>query len=130
MMLAPETDPPETHPYWYARVLGIFHADVLHTGANATTRSVQQIEFLWVRWFGMAQGHRYGSAAARLPKVGFVDQVDDLAFGFLDPALVLRGCHMIPAFAGGRTLSLLSVNPTAGRLPDDDADWDAFYVNM
>ncbi|KAH9840199.1 uncharacterized protein C8Q71DRAFT_702877 [Rhodofomes roseus] len=39
------------HPYWYARVLGIFHADVYQHGRNVRNRSVQRMEFLWVRWF-------------------------------------------------------------------------------
>jgi hypothetical protein len=45
------------HPFWYARVLGVFHARVLHTGSAAKNRSVQQMEFLWVQWLGMAHGH-------------------------------------------------------------------------
>ncbi|KAJ7241209.1 hypothetical protein B0H12DRAFT_1074570 [Mycena haematopus] len=54
--------------------------------------------------------------AARLPKIGFVSEEDPNAFGFLDPALVLRGCHLVPAFAGGRTSQLLkTVSSTAAR---------------
>jgi hypothetical protein len=34
MMLSRETDP-NAHPYWYARILGVFHADVLHTGPHS-----------------------------------------------------------------------------------------------
>ena len=36
-------------------------------------------------------------------QVGFVKDPDDYAFGFLDPALVTRGRHLILAFAEGRT---------------------------
>jgi len=35
-------------PFWYARVLGVFHIQVLHTGPAVTGQSVQHLEFLWV----------------------------------------------------------------------------------
>jgi len=129
MVLSPETGR-RAHPFWYARVLGVFHARILHTGPSATNRSIQHMEFLWVRWFGIDPDHRYGRRVARLPKIGFVPDSDPLAFGFLDPSLVLRGCHLIPAFNDGRTFDLLTASHTAARPPDEDGDWVAFYVNM
>jgi hypothetical protein len=42
--------------------------------------------------------------------VGFVDSDDPLAFGFLDPQYVIRGVHLLPAFAHGHTGSLLQQN--------------------
>jgi hypothetical protein len=129
MMLSPETGP-NAHPYWYARVLGMFHARVLHIGPAARNRSVQNIEFLWVRWFGIVTGHRYGFKAARLPKISFIDDGDPLAFGFLDPSLVLRGCHLIPGFFDGHTSELLKTPHTAARPPGESEDWSTFYVNM
>jgi len=110
---------PNAHPYWYARVLGVFHIRVLHTGPAATNRSVQHLEFLWVQWFGTVNGHRSGFKVARLPKIGFIEEEDDLAFGFLDPSLVLRGCHLIPAFVHGRTSGLLKTPHTAARPPGE-----------
>jgi hypothetical protein len=68
--------------------------------------------------------------AARLPKIGFIPDTDDLAFGFLDPSLVVRGCHLIPAFHDGYTAALLSAKLSAGRSPGEQHDWTAFYVNM
>ncbi|KAF7966317.1 hypothetical protein HWV62_39183, partial [Athelia sp. TMB] len=50
-------------------------------------------------------------------------------FGFLDPSLVIRGCHLIPAFHDGRTSELLSPNSSAGRPLGDTDDWRGFYVN-
>lgn len=129
MMASPETSS-GAHPFWYARVIGVFHARVLHTGPAAINRSVQHVEFLWVRWLGVVPGHRYGFKVARLPKVGFVPDTDPLAFGFLDPSLVIRGCHLIPAFADGRTPNLLNSINTAARPPGELDDWVAFYVNM
>lgn len=129
MVTSPETGP-NAHPFWYARVLGIFHIRVLHTGPAATNRSVQRMEFLWVRWFGAEPAHQYGFKVARLPKIGFVEETDLSAFGFLDPSLVLRGCHLVPAFADGRTSALLKTPHTAARPPEESDDWAAFYVNM
>jgi hypothetical protein len=82
MVLPPETGA-NAHPFWYARVLGVFHAHVFHVGPAAQNRSKQYMEFLWVRWFGTVPGYRYGLNVARLPKIGFVDGMDESAFGFL-----------------------------------------------
>jgi hypothetical protein len=71
-----------------------------------------------------------GFKAARLPKIGFVPDTDDASFGFLDPSLVIRGCHLIPAFNEGKTADLLRVSQTAGWWPGDVDDWKAFYVNL
>lgn len=128
MLMSPETGK-NVHPYWYARVLGVFHVRVVHTGPASKNTSIQHMEFLWVRWFGTIQGHRPGFKVACLPKVGFVAESEPAPFGFLDPSLVIRACHLIPAFADGRTSSLLTANPSAGRPVGDVDDWSAFYVN-
>lgn len=129
MVLSPESGE-GAHPFWYAKVLGVFHARVLHADPAASNKSVQTIEFLWVRWLGLVPGRRFGFKNARLPKVGFVPHTDPLAFGFLDPSLVLRGCHLIPAFADGKTSDLLPVMRSAARSSDEHQDWVAFYVMM
>lgn len=89
------------------------------------------MQFLWVRWLGSEPGYRSGSRVARLPKVGFVEVNDEDAFGFLDPDLVIRGSHLIPAFYSGRTCDLMPYNGlTAARPADENDDWVNFYVNM
>jgi hypothetical protein len=130
VMVHSREDDRHAHPYWYARVLGIFHVRVLHTGPAATNRSTQNMQFLWVRWFGIEPGHRSGLKVGRLPKIGFVPESDDQAFGFLDPSLVIRGCHLIPAFAYGRTAELLRAGATLARPVGEVDDWTAFYVNL
>jgi hypothetical protein len=57
MVTSPETGP-NAQPYWYARVIGIFHAMVssTHPELEVTARSRHQMDFLWVRWFGMEPG--------------------------------------------------------------------------
>jgi len=130
MVLSRETGP-QAHPYWYARVLGVFHARVVHSGPQAKNRSIQHMEFLWVRWFGIEPNYRWGFTAARLPMIGFIPDIDDAAFGFLDPSLIIRGCHLVPTFANGRTSQLLQTSaPTAGRPIDENDDWMNYYVMM
>ena len=128
MVVSPEKED-GAHPFWYARVLGVFHADILHVGPASRNRSVQRMEFLWIRWFGVEQSYQAGSQVAHLPKIGFVP--DDSAFGFLDPSLVLRGCHLVPCYADGRTSLLLpTVSMTAARHPGETDDWTNYYVVM
>ncbi|KAF9465232.1 hypothetical protein BDZ94DRAFT_1281476 [Collybia nuda] len=130
MVLSRETGP-KVHPFWYAHVLGVFHARVLHTGPQSQSHSIQHMEFLWVRWFGIEPGYAYGPSKARLPKVGFVPEDDPNAFGFLDPSLVLRGCHLVPAFTNGRTSDLLTTQaPSAAQPPNETDDWTNFFVIM
>ena len=50
------------------------------------------------------------------------------AFGLLDPAEVIRGIHMIPAFAHGHVDKL--GKSIACRPQDEDEDWRYFYIRM
>ena len=129
MVLAPDT---EDHPYWYARVIGVFHAIVSHPQLSEPTH----MDFIWVRWYGLDPDSRYkhGWKPRRLPRIGFIEDTDSIAnapaFGFLDPAMIIRGVHLIPAFKDGRTSDLLD-NSSLARLPEEgDYDWNFFYVNM
>ncbi|KAF9232549.1 hypothetical protein BU15DRAFT_90630 [Melanogaster broomeanus] len=116
-------DDVEAHPFWYARVLRVFQISVRHVGPDSKDPSPRTMEVLWVRWLGVEPDYQWGFKEARLPKVGFVPDTDEDAFGFLDPTLVVRGCQLIPAFAEGPGSSL-------GRLPEETDDWASFYVNI
>ena len=132
MVKSPETGP-DTQPYWYARVIGVFHALVLSTHTGVQERYLRRMDFLWVRWFGVKPGgYRYGIRYARLPKIGFVESTDQYAFSFLDPAQAIRGVHLIPAFSKGRTSELLPNAKSVARIlnPKEDDDWVNFLVNM
>lgn len=132
MVRSPESDT-GTSPFWYGRVIGIYHANIWTTHNDVPGGAeVRRMDVLWVRWFGTEPGHRSGSRMARLPMVGFVEAEDDYAFSFLDPADVVRGCHLIPAFSVGRTLQMLPVAKSAARVLDPAAvdDWVNYYVNM
>lgn len=133
MVASPETSP-GSHPFWYAAVIGIFHANVQHTGKESRDYRPQRMEFLWVRWLGVVPDHSFGRQQARLPKIGFIPDSDEFAFGFLDPSLVLRGCHLVPSFEDGRTTELLTIMPntkaTEARPSNECDDWANFYVGM
>lgn len=134
MTSSPETrSNPSAHAFWYAQVLGIFHADIQHAGIKSTNLAWQPMEFLWVRWLGVEPGASFGHRQAKLPKIGFVPEDDEMAFGFLDPSLVIRGCHLMPVFNSGQTTALLATeNSTAARAswPDQVGDWVNYYVGM
>ena len=82
------------------RVLGIFHANIIYTGPGSKNFLSHRIEFLWVRWFEIIQ-ECLGWEQRALDTVKFLPMADEDAFGFVDPANVLRACHMIPSFADG-----------------------------
>ncbi|KAB5588997.1 Patatin-like phospholipase domain-containing protein 7 [Ceratobasidium theobromae] len=92
-----DTDP--DHPFWYAKVLGIYHIDIM---AHRPLDHYYTPEYV--------------------PESSYRD-----AYGFLDPAVVIRACHLIPAFHFGRSNRS---GPTS--LASDDAtegDWSSYYVN-
>lgn len=119
----------EYSPFWYARVIGVFHAMV--TWGYST--KAKRVNFVWVRWFGRDADWRFGDDTARLEKIGFVTEEDDTpAFGFIDPQSIVRAVHLIPDFNEGRVDNGL-VSPTLARVNkhdcDYDDDWAYFYVN-
>ena len=122
------------HPFWYVAVLGMFHADIQHTGNESRDFRFKQMEFLWVQWLGVVPGCLFGRKHAKLPKIGFIPDSDEFAFGFLDPSLVIRGCHLVLSFTDGKTQGLLTTEgPSLGRVGTNSAeegDWANYYVGM
>ena len=113
------------HPFWYARVLGIYHANVFF-GPNFDTQP-ERMEFFFVRWFGRDPDWQGGPGTRRLDRIGWVPESDPSgAFGFLDPARVIRACHLIPAFVYGKTTGLLSASLAR---ESSAGDWVNYYVS-
>ncbi|KAJ6549892.1 hypothetical protein B0H19DRAFT_857319, partial [Mycena capillaripes] len=129
MVLAHEDEDDTTaHPYWYGRIISIFHASVRHVGPRSKSRSkIHRMAFLWVRWFGRDLTCPGGWLFKRPHGIGFVDasQPDSGAFGFLDPAEIIRAAHLVPAFHYERTSALLG--PSVARIFDGDNDEDYVY---
>jgi len=96
------------------------------------------IDFLHIRWYALHEykGNGPGWRKRRLYQLGFVPHVvdDELgmsrAFGFLDPARIIRGAHLIPGYAYGSTKSLLPPSIISRRDDEDDEDWNVYLVNL
>jgi hypothetical protein len=111
--------------FWYARVMGILHVNVLD---KAHLRDFKRLDILWVRWFGQDGASPGGWKARRLERVGFVPDSDvPGAFGFIDPSDVIRGCHLIPAFEHDRRLEEPILQDSFCR--EGEGDWNFYYVN-
>jgi hypothetical protein len=50
------------------------------------------------------------------------------AFSFLDPSHVIRGVHLIPRFAGGRTSQYLGPS-IIRKQSEGEEDWVNYFVN-
>jgi hypothetical protein len=125
MMLASDYDENDGHRFLYARVLGIYHANVIYTGPGMLDYSSRRLDFLWVRWYQCSTARSPRWEDCKLDMVRFLPMADDHAFGFLDPKDVLRGCHMLPAFAYDK---LHRDGISMSKCVKDGNDWSEYYV--
>ncbi|KAJ7054561.1 hypothetical protein C8F01DRAFT_995281 [Mycena amicta] len=135
MVLNPSDDK-HIRPYWFCRITGIIHLRVLHTGPHAKSRAIQTFDVLTVRYFGHDDRQKkFGLHVNRNPRIGFLPADDPDAFGFVDPAAVLRACYIVPAFHYGYHDNGLgrSVGRPRQEVDDErqpDMDWAYYYVVM
>lgn len=132
MVLSHENE--RSHPYWYARIIHIFHVMVQHRdGPGSLFSAPVRMDVLFVRWFRRDVNYPSGWSAKQLHRLQFFDQESSSdAFGFLDPDCVVRGVHLIPAFHHGYTQELLP-GPSCIRCVKDDLpehDRTYYYINM
>ncbi|KAI0054779.1 hypothetical protein BV25DRAFT_1816540 [Artomyces pyxidatus] len=113
------------HHFWFARVLGIYHANVIYTGPGTLDYSARRTYFLFVRWFQLT-GDPLDWEECELDRIRFPPVASEDAFGFLNPDEILRSCHIIPAFWEGRARPDGS---TISKFADDSTDWRSYYVN-
>lgn len=128
MVAAPGSSP--SHRFWYARVIGIYHA-IVRERDDQGPEEWRRVDFLWVRWFVLdeSRGASGGFDKNRLDRIHFVSPNGrSPQFGFVHPSRVIRACHIIPAFHHGRTTEYLGA---AGSFVQgaDLADWKYYYVN-
>jgi len=126
MVLADNEDDSD-HPFLYARVIGIFHANVIYTGSPVVDYRPCRLEFLWVRWYELdPRAPASGWARSTLDRLRFPPMANEHSFGFLDPADVIRAGYIVPAFATGRRYADgKGLSPCAR----DSSDWHSYYVN-
>jgi hypothetical protein len=113
------------HPYWYARVLKIFHVFVSDVSRNID--KVERMDILWVRWFGLAGDWAGGWEKKRLLRVGYVPGTED-GFGFVDPSEVIRGCFLLPVREFVRSRDLL--DPPSSLASDHSIEGDYPYYDV
>ena len=113
------------HPFLYARVIGVYHANVIYIGPDWHHCGAHRLDFLWVRWFEVVASTPGDSLHSALEAVHFPPMAGTESFGFVDPKDVLRGCHMLPAFAKGlRHPSGAGIS----RCAKDNQDYNLYYV--
>jgi hypothetical protein len=118
-------------PFWLARVNLIFHVNVcarLPCGKYTSKR----LDVLFINYYHFYK--RDDWTPRRLPSFTFGSicgpsgrSVPDSAF--LDPARVIRGAHVVPAFEAGHAASE-SVYPTSILPRLDGQAWESFYLNL
>ena len=132
MMVMPDWDDstgasPSGHPFHYARVLGIFHADIISILPDGEA-SVQKLEFLWVHWYQRDVAYKAGFQHRCLHHLELASVDSPSACGFLNPDNVIWGIHLIPGFAHG----LRTVPAHGSTTPTFDSpglDWRYYYMN-
>jgi hypothetical protein len=111
--------------YIYGRVLGVYHVNVIITGHGMVDYTPIRVEFLWIRWYN-ALDQCSDWSTSTLDRVNFPPLADEHSFDFIDPADVLRSCHIIPRFNSGKKHEDgLGLSACAG----DKNDWREYYVN-
>ncbi len=129
----PETlsDPCDSinHPFLYGRVIGIYHANVVYVGPCMKDYNPMRFDFLHLRWFQLEELHNgrpSGYGSSHLDSLSFPPIAHKDSFGFLDPKLVLRSCHLIPGFSRGKAHSD-GIGMSA--MSRDSRDWKHYYIN-
>lgn len=132
---SPPTPPP--HRFVHARVLKIFHTNVIYRGRGSLDLRRRRFDFLFVRWFKYQDD---GPSTTSLDRVILTPLSNSDAVGFLDPANVLRASHIVPRYSLGRSTvdgqgsdrrypDKRGSDPIISKLARDWEDWNEYYVN-
>ncbi|KAF8057993.1 hypothetical protein FPV67DRAFT_1429294 [Lyophyllum atratum] len=128
MVLNPDFDSEarssDAHPFWYAKVLGIYHANVIYIGSGNGDYRPRRIEFIWVRWYDLRRAGGWDSR--QLDQLEFSTVTDEFSYDFVDPGDVLRGCHLIPSFHLGRVYS--TADHGLSHCAQDRLDFKSYFV--
>jgi hypothetical protein len=119
MVYTPDAQP---HPWRYAVVIRILHVDG-HM-VNQDMSEAQRVDALWVRWLATDPTHPFGASVKRLERVEYMDPDDPEAYGFVHPDEVIRGVHIEPAVAHGKSRTR---SPKLVR-DEDSGDWRFHYI--
>ena len=128
---------PQQHQFLHARVLRIFHTNVIYRGRGSSDLRRRRFDFLLVRWFEFAES---SPALNRLDRLILSPVGGEHSIGFLDPADVLRASHVVPRYSLGRRYpesdgsDRMYPNPhttdrIVSKLARDWEDWSEYYAN-
>ncbi|KAI0743684.1 hypothetical protein C8Q80DRAFT_1079612, partial [Daedaleopsis nitida] len=131
------SDDGDSHPFLYARVLGIFHVNIYRAGADLCGSGdslIQREHVLWVRWFDLDTSAPGGFATCRLHRLKWA-RPEEGGYRFIAPEDVLRGANLIPVFAHGTQPFQCAPTGVLG-IPDNASDnespdeWIHHYMNF
>ncbi|KAJ3529705.1 hypothetical protein NMY22_g8891 [Coprinellus aureogranulatus] len=114
------------HPYLYGKCLGVYHANVSFVGFLPDgTRSYaeRRIDFVWVHWYK----HIPATTEFSLERLSLLPLDDPTALGFIHPADILRGVHVIPRFSLGKRVSHQESRWVGVKVQTDT--WKEYYIN-
>ena len=83
------------------------------------------MEFVLVHWYRRDLSYKAGFKRSRLHRLQPMPRTDPDSFGFLDPDDIIRGCHLIPAFAHGFD----EEERLPGIANNTKRAWNLYYVN-
>ncbi|KAG8741331.1 hypothetical protein FRC10_002993 [Ceratobasidium sp. 414] len=116
------------HPFLYAKVLGIYHANIRYCH-----RPPKRMDFVWVRWLDYDHEEPGGWDIGRLDRVSYCKYRNDSelldAFGFIDPRNIIRASHMIPDFSSGMHCTVLNAKAKSLAYDSDEGDWKYYYAS-
>jgi hypothetical protein len=115
----------DTDRFWFAHVLGIFHANVIYTGDGASDYDSRRLDFLWVRYYSKHRTRSLSRSSLKMLEFPPVSETE--SFGFINPSTVLRCCHIIPAFSMGRRK--VRLGSPLSICAKSTEDWAAYYIN-
>ncbi|KAG8761981.1 hypothetical protein FRC12_009250 [Ceratobasidium sp. 428] len=121
------------HPFLYAKILGIYHAEFVYKNA-----SPRRMDFVHVRWLYYDDDQPGGLDTCRLDRLSYgecrSDDDEDRnqevldAFDFVDPNDIIRATHLIPDFDSDMSSELLN-GPSMALDDKEEGDWNYYYVN-
>lgn len=119
-------DSASNHTFKYARVLGVYHANVLYVARDMVDYQPRRMEFLWVRWYENTGLTCNAWENGQLDRIKFPSMAKNNSFGFVDPSDVLRSCQIIPHFREGKCHT---DGKGLSRCAQDSEDYVQYYVN-
>ncbi|KAH6887797.1 hypothetical protein BKA70DRAFT_1461914 [Coprinopsis sp. MPI-PUGE-AT-0042] len=116
---------PGLHPFRYAKVIGIYHANVSYIGPlgplEGTDYTAHRLDLLCVRWYEVVSAE----SPYHLDQVRFLDIASKDAIDFVDPGDVLRVCHIVPRFSQGM---VHSNEKDLSAFLGNKSDWNSYFI--